>query len=64
MPKYTAWYDDFNAAIGAMRAGGLIYHFFHEPMYLELTMDYLVFTFIDDSEVSISFAFYEQHFRM
>ncbi len=37
-----------------MHAGGLIYHFFHEPIPLEITMDYLVFTFVDDSEEKLS----------
>jgi hypothetical protein len=36
--------------IGLMRAGGLIDHFAHQPLFLELTMDYDVFTVIDDSK--------------
>ena len=32
-----------------MRAGGLIHHFYHDPIPLEMTMEYTIFTFIDDS---------------
>ena len=31
-----------------------MYHFFHEPIPLEITMDYKVFTFVDDSEEKLT----------
>ncbi len=34
--------------------GGLIFHFFHEPLSLELTLDYSVFYFVDDSKEKLS----------
>ena len=44
---------DFNKAIGQMRAGGLIYHFAHDPLQLEITMDYSAFA-VDDSEEKLT----------
>ena len=54
MPKHSAWTEDFNRALGQMQSGGLLYHFYHEPIPLEITMDYSVFTFVDDSEEKLS----------
>ncbi len=34
--------------------GGFIYHFFHDPLPLELTMDYPIFTGYDDSEEKLT----------
>ena len=40
--------------IAYMRAGGLIYHFGHEPFFLELTMDNSLFTTVDESKDKLS----------
>ena len=37
-----------------MRAGGLIYHFMHDPIALEITMKREVFTFVDNSKDKLS----------
>ena len=37
-----------------LTSGGLIYHFCHDPIPLEITMDYLVFTFVDDSDEKLT----------
>ena len=50
LPKQFPFTRDFNMVIGDMRAGGLIFHFAHEPLFLEHVMDYQVFTYFDDSK--------------
>ena len=37
-----------------MTIGGLLYHFQHDPIPLEITFPYIVFTFVDDSEEKLS----------
>jgi hypothetical protein len=54
LPKYSAWTKDFNRVLSLIKSNGLMYHFFHDPLPLEITMDYLVFTFVDDSEEKLS----------
>jgi hypothetical protein len=39
LAKNYPWTRQFDKAIGLMRAGGLIDHFFNEPIPLEMTMD-------------------------
>ncbi len=34
--------------------GGLIQHFYHDPIPLELMMDYLIFTFVDNSNEKLT----------
>ena len=34
--------------------GGLIFHYFHNPVPLEMTMDYLIFTYVDDSNEKLT----------
>ncbi len=45
---------DYNWAIEQMRAGGLIHHFQHDPIQLEITMDYSIFDVVDDSEEKLT----------
>ncbi len=35
-------------------SGGLIYHYFHDPIHLEITQDYKNFVGIDDSDTKLS----------
>ena len=35
-------------------SGGFIYHLYHEPLALELTFDYNVFYFVDDSNEKLT----------
>ena len=37
-----------------MRAGGLITHYYSDPMYLEQTMDVSIFTFHDNSKEKLT----------
>ncbi len=34
--------------------GGLIYHYFHDPIQLEITIDYSVYEFVDDSDTKLT----------
>jgi hypothetical protein len=37
-----------------LTAGGFITKFFRDPLPLELTLDYLIFTFVDDSQEKLT----------
>ena len=54
LPKYSPWTPDFNLAISSIRSGGLIFHFSHEPLPLELTMKSQIFEEVDDSKEKLS----------
>ena len=54
LAKNYPWTRQFDKAIGLMRAGGLIDHFFNEPIPLEMTMDPKIFTYVDDSKEKLT----------
>ena len=60
LPKFSAWIKEVNQVIGALRAGGLINFFYHDPLPLESTMAYDIFFKVDDSneKLSIDVFFY------
>jgi hypothetical protein len=37
-----------------LTTGGLIYHYSHDPIQLEITMDYSIFDVVDDSEEKLT----------
>jgi hypothetical protein len=54
LQKHSPYTNDVNKVLSQMRAGGLIYHYWHEPLYLDLTIDPSVFTYVDDSKEKLS----------
>jgi hypothetical protein len=39
LPKFSFFAKDFNKVVSQIRAGGLILHYWHDPLFLEQTMD-------------------------
>ena len=48
--KYSHLEKFVNKGLGVMKAGGLIQHFWNDPLYLEQTLDLNLFTFYDNSK--------------
>jgi hypothetical protein len=64
LEKFSPLTPYFNELLSRLRGGGLIEHYWNDPLYLEQTMSMETFTFYDDSKdkltletLFLSFAF-------